>query len=203
MAKATHSGECQICGRQQKLPGGHLSLHGYTKQWGFFNGVCPGAGELPLEQSKDLIEPIVETREAQLVSVRVEIEALKAGKLEDGDVAWVNHYYSSRTERGYYQWIKVEIVAEFVKWHDGKSEGGSEGYFNFTYKVGDKTEKLNIDYQSSKSLDDARKSLNCRYAEYSLDKTASQLASYIKWQRERLANWSVKPLSPVPEMASK
>lgn len=41
--KATHSGECQCCGRKQKLPKGRLSNHGYTVEWGFFSGTCFGA----------------------------------------------------------------------------------------------------------------------------------------------------------------
>ena len=40
--KATHDGECQLCGRMQKLPDGRLAKHGYTTRWGFFQGVCPG-----------------------------------------------------------------------------------------------------------------------------------------------------------------
>ena len=57
---ATHEGSCQICGRQQKLPGNVLSKHGYTTRWGFFSGVCPGASYEPFEVSCDLIARYVE-----------------------------------------------------------------------------------------------------------------------------------------------
>lgn len=199
--KATHSGECQICGRKQKLPGGRLSKHGYTKRWGFFEGTCPGAEELPFEQSKDLIEPIVVSTESRLASLRTESKSLKAGTLADGNVALVHHYFGGRTERGHYEWIETEIFAEFVKWSDGISEGGSEGYCRFSYKAEDKDHRIDVDYQCGHSLDAARRYLNTRYAEYELDRRANELQSYVDWQRGRLANWAPKELTPVIETA--
>jgi len=45
-------GECQICGRSQKLRGGKLVPHGYTRPgWGHVVGNCPGAGYAPYELS--------------------------------------------------------------------------------------------------------------------------------------------------------
>jgi hypothetical protein len=57
--KATHQGTCQCCGRLQKLPGGFLSKHGYTVDWGYFNGVCGGAHHLPLEQDRTIVDAFV------------------------------------------------------------------------------------------------------------------------------------------------
>lgn len=54
--KATHQGTCQVCGAAQKLPNDLLSLHGYTVEHSFFEGVCKGAKNLPFELNKDLIE---------------------------------------------------------------------------------------------------------------------------------------------------
>tara|TARA_R110000868_G_scaffold19939_6_gene85041 strand:- start:2688 stop:3326 length:639 start_codon:yes stop_codon:yes gene_type:complete len=49
---ATHSGTCQACGRQHavNVKTGKLAKHGYTVDWGFFNGTCQGSGHLPLQQ---------------------------------------------------------------------------------------------------------------------------------------------------------
>jgi len=58
--KATHYGTCQICGSLQKAPNGRLAKHGYTKQWSFFTGTCRGSHELPFEESKDLLEAVIE-----------------------------------------------------------------------------------------------------------------------------------------------
>jgi hypothetical protein len=57
--KATHQGTCQSCGRLQKLPRGRLSKHGYTVDWGFFNGVCGGAGYKPLEEERKHLDSTV------------------------------------------------------------------------------------------------------------------------------------------------
>ena len=56
MAKHTHRGICQVCGAQQAVNPGRQALanHGYTVKYGFFNGICSGAGHRPLELEKTL-----------------------------------------------------------------------------------------------------------------------------------------------------
>jgi len=56
--KATHFGHCQVCGNRQMLPGNLLSLHGYTKEYGFFNGTCHGARHKPLEQDRTVCDGV-------------------------------------------------------------------------------------------------------------------------------------------------
>ena len=87
---ATHIGECQVCGRIQKLPKGQLSKHGYTKQWGFFNGTCWGAEHLPFEQSIDLIEGAIKQANEQCAKLAVESESLKAGTFFAGPTIWTS-----------------------------------------------------------------------------------------------------------------
>jgi len=52
--KATHNGTCQICGNEQAVnaKSGKISKHGYTVEWGYFEGTCPGSGELPLQKGE-------------------------------------------------------------------------------------------------------------------------------------------------------
>jgi hypothetical protein len=57
--KATHRGTCQVCGRAQAHFKGTIAKHGYTVDWGFFNGVCRGAEAMPLEQEKTITERII------------------------------------------------------------------------------------------------------------------------------------------------
>lgn len=57
--KATHRGTCQACGRAQAHFKGTIAKHGYTVDWGYFNGVCAGAEQLPLEQDKAFAERII------------------------------------------------------------------------------------------------------------------------------------------------
>lgn len=51
MTKATHNGTCQACGRNQAVKAdGRLAKHGYTVDYGYFNGTCSGAEHAPLEK---------------------------------------------------------------------------------------------------------------------------------------------------------
>jgi len=51
MTKATHNGTCQACGRKQAVKAnGLLAQHGYTVDYGYFNGTCSGSDYRPLEQ---------------------------------------------------------------------------------------------------------------------------------------------------------
>lgn len=51
MNASTHTGTCQACGRRQAvhINTGMIAKHGYTTEYGFFNGTCGGSDELPLE----------------------------------------------------------------------------------------------------------------------------------------------------------
>jgi len=64
--KATHKGECQLCGKRQLLPGDRLSLHGYAVKWNMFNGQCIGSQFLPYELSCDLIKKEIPRIEARI-----------------------------------------------------------------------------------------------------------------------------------------
>lgn len=48
---STHTGICQACGRRQAVHvnTGLIAKHGYTTEYGFFNGTCGGSDALPLE----------------------------------------------------------------------------------------------------------------------------------------------------------
>lgn len=48
----TYLGHCQACGRQQAahVKTGKIAKHGYTTDYGFFNGTCNGSDYLPMEQ---------------------------------------------------------------------------------------------------------------------------------------------------------
>jgi hypothetical protein len=56
--KATHNGTCQCCGNSQAVSP-LLSNHGYTVDFGYFNGTCRGANAQPLEESRDLSDKLV------------------------------------------------------------------------------------------------------------------------------------------------
>lgn len=56
--QATHQGTCQICGRIHKVNNvtGLIATHGYTVDYGYFNGACNGSDKLPLEVSCDALK---------------------------------------------------------------------------------------------------------------------------------------------------
>lgn len=75
MAKATHTGTCQICGRPQKLPSDMLAKHGYkVAGYGFFVGTCHGSDSLPYEKSCDLLPPMIEKQKGIVANLKVSLE---------------------------------------------------------------------------------------------------------------------------------
>lgn len=101
--KATHQGHCQACNRIQMLPAGMLAKHGYeVAGYGFFNGICMGAGHLPLEQDKSIVEATITWAEGVIKSIRAEIARVAAEK--GIHFAWVHVYKPatwSRRHSGY------------------------------------------------------------------------------------------------------
>lgn len=202
--KATHRGTCQVCGNFQKLPGNVLSIHGYTKEWGFFNGVCWGAGSQPFELSKDLIEQAIARATESLEATRKESAELKAGKLSEGDTkAWKSVYRPIKRGYSSYAWELVTVSGEPKTYGEGKDAWVS---WSFRYEAENHKNNHN-DLSNSygadrcESVDAMRVKMNTDYATQHLDKRASQLADYIRWQRERIQNWKATPekLKPVTE----
>jgi hypothetical protein len=96
----THRGTCQACGAVQAvMVKGLLAKHGYTVEWGFFNGVCAGADRLPLEVNKDLAMATISHLRDEFIPAQ---KARIAG-LENGTV--------------FPKWTKREKVAAF-RWND-------------------------------------------------------------------------------------
>jgi len=195
--KATHDGTCQVCGSFQKLPGNVLSKHGYTKEWGFFNGVCWGAGHKPFEVSKDLIEQAIARATENLEETRKESAELKAGKLAEGNKAFAHVYHESmsRRTRSGYSWDLVTVLAEDKTSTSDPDFKWTKYYYETENARRQRMEAHEIhngyygEHSEPHSLDTVRVSMNVKYAESVLDKRASQLVDYINWQRERIKDW--------------
>lgn len=78
---ATHKGTCQVCGKVQRLPNGRLAEHGYTV-FGCYNHVCPGSGQLPLEQDRTILDSVIEKLSRYADQQDKKAEQLKTGALE-------------------------------------------------------------------------------------------------------------------------
>lgn len=58
--QATHFGICQVCGsRQAYTDGKRIAKHGYTVDYGFFNGTCQGSDHLALEEDHAVADEII------------------------------------------------------------------------------------------------------------------------------------------------
>ena len=175
--KATHTGECQCCGRQQKLPGGSLSTHGYTKEHGFFQGICIGAGHLPFEQSKDLVERCIANAGKEIDARNA--HKLEVAKLHEQTLGYVRHY-----SYGYTSTIKAKIVQTDTH--------------SFCYETSDGKRNRIVQYSSDypKSAEECAKFCNARYSK-EIDREIASVRTYIKWQQARAENWTPKALTPI------
>jgi hypothetical protein len=76
--KHTHRGTCQWCNAVQAINGGTVAKHGYTVRWGFFEGVCTGSKDEPLQVSCELVKKSIVWAQDKKALVLKQIEALKA-----------------------------------------------------------------------------------------------------------------------------
>lgn len=199
--KATHKGQCQVCGKLQMLPDGKLSKHGYeVAGWGFFNGVCTGAAHLPFEQDISLIEGSI--RWAQGVEQRFTEQ--RAALLADKKpaTAWVHEYVGSRTRNAYmkgrtYEWREMKVsdlqLGEFgeITWAQivGTAAHNQNGRA--------KTTVYAEDSGRVKSINEAMINLNKMYAA-TFEGRIKEVKQYIKWQQERIKGWKPHPEKLVP-----
>lgn len=185
MAKATHNGHCQICGRFQKLPGGLLSKHGYTKEWGFFSGVCPGAGFLPFEQSIDLIEDAIARAKDRVAYLEHDSSTLL--KDDSPKNVWLHVYKKipgdPRGRRDYF-WNHVPV------------ENISEDGFYAIDASGERHQTATYGYGAGDARTNAAIVLNARRANY-VDREADNYRRYVAWQENRIKDWAPSPLTPV------
>lgn len=187
LRKATHKGSCQVCGREQKLPFGRLSMHGYTTKWGFFSGICPGAEHLPFEQSKDLIEEAIASARKKIIHLEEQIATLRMPPSSPLATCYVYRSSSEclRHEKAGYLWVSGRIERREPR-HGQRfvviAEDGREYYIG-SERISDT--ELMVAAQNNK-----------RYAN-SLQKQIEGIEDYIRWQENRILNWAPQPLQPI------
>jgi hypothetical protein len=205
MAKATHSGTCQICGSLQKLPGGVLSKHGYTTRFGFFEGVCSGSGSLPFELSCDLIEDSIALQRKTALERRHQAADYRAEPWgETHNVVKLRVYDGRRTHYSNpgYVWVNATITAETKT---SRHDDDSWLEFTATFRL------LNADKDTTQRVDAYGAAYPRTLATVlayeadkwakSLEQQASQREEYANWQQERIRNWKAEPSKLVPVKA--
>ena len=197
MAKATHKGTCQCCGSVQKLPNGVLSKHGYTVDWGFFNGVCQGAGHKPFEESIDLIDSLIKSAQKEIRKLNKIIKETLAST--DTKKVWYHGYRNSTwTQKGGYFWAQREVIEvederrgtyfQYVMTEDDDKPRGLWG------KEAGQYMPFNT---NGHTLEDVVKFENAKYVEQVLNRHLNELKKYIKWQKERIKNWEPSELTEI------
>lgn len=78
--KATHNGTCQVCGRSHAFNGSTIAKHGYTVHYGFFNGVCPGAENKPLQHDRTIADGIIHKLHKDADWLRARADRLESGE---------------------------------------------------------------------------------------------------------------------------
>lgn len=124
MTTATHNGTCQACGRQHavNVKTGKLAKHGYTVDWGFFNGTCQGSDNPPLEQDTTLNVAIVAELGKRAAALDVEAE---------GEITKVRVQVGSEYKNG----KRVAITAVLDREAFAASDCRKYGYYDFDQQV--------------------------------------------------------------------
>lgn len=175
--KATHRGACQLCGHDQKLPGGKLSLHGYAVMWATFVGSCPGSRGLPLEVSFDLIEAAEKLARENAASARASAAKVR----EDRSVFWVLEYRPATWDRRHsgYEWRALKLDEVEI------------GPFSYSYQ--NRYTKRTDRYAAR---GDIHAEANGAKAD-AIEAKAAELDRYADWLDERLRTWKPGTLRPV------
>lgn len=181
MAKATHYGTCQACGKRHKLPNGRLSKHGYTVTWNSFWNVCRGEKELPYEKSCDLIEFLIKEVNRQKDLLNEEITELETTV----DYAWL--FESHKISRFRRKSVAVKKYAEDLEW--------SESHLKWTGSDGNPQK---FGYWGGESKEAAITEANKRRIQ-SLKQQITGCENYVKWQQGRIDNWEEKELELIAE----
>lgn len=74
-------GNCQCCGRDQAVKNGKMAKHGYTKEHGWFNGVCSGEFFAPIQISRTQTDKIIADITAEIPELLAQAEQVVMGKL--------------------------------------------------------------------------------------------------------------------------
>jgi hypothetical protein len=188
------------------LPADTLSLHGYTKRWGFFSGTCRGARHRPFEVSKDLIECCIRGSEDAITSLQAERDDLLQPPKPETK-AWMKVYVAHKHDgKNSYAWRKgtiteqphqygngtdTFIVRDFL-WTGDVTEGDAK------LKCQPLTELIkSYEFPGVESVTGIIAALNHRYVRQVITPNISQHRQYVEWQRERIRDWAPKPLLPV------
>ncbi len=202
MNKATHDGNCQICGRLQRLPNGLLAAHGYVVEWSCFLGTCPGSHATPFQESKHLIDAAIAGQERAIDLLKGEAIALRSPHSPENVAgrAWHREYDGNR--KGGYFWELGTVRGGGFSTPDYSihysrprffPDKPVKGVFHADPETGAK--KIETYTTLNPTIESVTLDLNEIYAK-TLDQRIHQIRQWISWQRARILNWKPEPLIP-------
>jgi hypothetical protein len=190
MARSTHSGHCQVCGKLHKLPNGVLSKHGYTVEWNTFWNECWGECKLPFEQDITYTKKAIE--DVKLQKARLENEVAEI-------LALTEFAYVIETTPREFRKPSVRTLVKIPKadltWEDGYKDGNDKYRWGLYWIGEDGNEYKEENLYGVNNLEDAIKKVNANHArtiQYKVD----QAGRYIDWQEKRIEGWKPSPLIP-------
>lgn len=183
--KATHTGQCQVCDARQKLPGGVLAKHGYTRRFHFFEGVCVGAGHLPFEQDTSLIQGMIDMARQRAADLRARAADERQGA--NPDSCWYHMYLVDQRGRGSYEWRMTRLrQGEYNQIQYEHPADGRQREPAWKRVYGGMPYDLQVCAQACAE----------QHAKY-LEGVAEECDRYVTWQEGRIANWQPQPLTPI------
>lgn len=179
MAKATHKGTCQVCGRVHRInvKSGMLAKHGYTIDWGWFNGVCSGADNLPYEKSCELVKRSIEQAEDYKRKLADEITETENWTV-DSEIIYREYLSYTEAPKGGYYNVKARIVKDST-WRTFGVE------FEFGGKIYRKANKECMTGHTAESLLNASRERRIKVLKTHIKNTDN----YIALQQKRVDNW--------------
>jgi len=177
-APATHTGICQLCGKRHMLPDGKLAKHGYTMDYGYFNGTCRGSDALPFEQSKELAERSLLQAAIRRDELLAQADAISMTGNDDGTV-W------ARIERPSLIQPRQKVrMFEKARLDDRHVVAVSDG--------------LRQQHHVYSDANGIVRSLQMAYSDH-FRRSAREAEQYIDWQSDRVSNWAPQPLKRVED----
>ncbi len=194
--KATHYGECQVCGRNQKLPNGKLSIHGYTVDWNCFMGTCPGSHHLPWELSCDMAKSSIGYTADKIANIQSVID--DQNNNPDAQLWFPIWKSGTRSREGFYLYVKVDLEILYDDTLTGEKRERDRKYPKIKLTDPDTGDEVHGARMHSIY---GRKDLIKHYVDEK-ESRLRQLNKYLGWLTERVNAWEVRPLTPVEKEAA-
>jgi hypothetical protein len=172
MPKATHKGQCQLCGAIQKLPAQRLSTHGYKVTFNIFERICPGSLNDPYELSCELIK-------AELPHIQERIKSLEE-QVKEIEIRTGHYGYSQlySKENHHYYWD----IVEFISTDRGLATKHKEQIHNYLH------------FPFGLTLEQAARYSDKLYIDRVLEARIADNKSYRGWCETRIKQWKLQPL---------